>query len=500
MARFPRLSLLMLLIVTSSAASLRADVVRFKDGRELAGEIVEETEEHVRIKSDLGTIKIERSRIASIEYVRTPRQELAERRAALADDDVAALFDLGIWAEEQSLAKEARALFEEVVALAPDHTFANEKLGHVRVDGRWLPPEEVDAYLGEKAEQMAAKGYVLVDGRWQKEEDVMLARGYVRLGDQWLPRREAETRQSTADAITLLEWEARATESDHFTIFSDLDEDQLEYLHYDLEAVRGHFLGWTRPEGAERTSLDKHEIVVWLLPDAAVAQRMFTSGFIDRYYPLESSRTKFAGSTNFAFFFPRPLIVLVADGPHMGAVDDRMVAITGYLTHHLGHVLVRRFKHVGVPAGWLEAGIAAYYEGVANYHTTLSLCEFPEREGKSPWVGGWESHRDFLLNLQSSSRLADVQPWSWIMTQPIAQLDSKAIAASWSAVRYMIENRRDELVAYLRAYGNRVAEPSELHPEAWEAAFIEPLEDVEQRWEQWALAQPGDFPREELDR
>jgi len=488
------------LAVAALCGALRADVLHFKDGRELEGQIIEETGDFVRIRSDFGTLKIERDKIETIEYVQTPREQLEERRKALADDDVAGLFDLGIWAEEQSLRKEARALFEEVVALAPDHTFANEKLGRVEVEGVWMDPEEVDAFLAEKAERMRAKGYVLHEGEWREEEEVMRAQGYVRFGDAWLPRREAQTRQATADAITMLEWTPRATESDHFTIFSELEQEDLEYLHYDLEAVRRHFMAWTRPQGAERAKLDEYETVIWLVPDLATAQRMITSGFIDRYHPLESSKSKFFHSTNYAYFFPRPLIVLVTDGPHLDAVDDEGAAITGYLAHHLGHVLIRRLKHVGVPAGWVEAGLAAYYEGVTNYHTTLSLCEYPGTERDGPWVGGWESHRDFLLNLQTTRRLAEVQPWEWIMTQPIEALDSKAIGASWSIVRYMMAERRDELMAYIRTYGNREAPPAQLHAEAWQAAFAESLEDVERRWEHWALAQPADFPREELDR
>ena len=64
--------------------------------------------------------------------------------------------------EAEGRADAARAAFERVVTLDPDHKAARRALGYESIGGRWLKGDDL----------MRAKGMVRVDGRWIASEEV----------------------------------------------------------------------------------------------------------------------------------------------------------------------------------------------------------------------------------------------------------------------------------------------------------------------------------------
>src|SRR5688572_23750074 len=66
-----------------------------------------------------------------------PNSELAVREAA-AKDDVSALIKTADWAKEHGLLTEWRRLLQRVLALAPEHEAANQAVGNVKHEGRWM--------------------------------------------------------------------------------------------------------------------------------------------------------------------------------------------------------------------------------------------------------------------------------------------------------------------------------------------------------------------------
>jgi hypothetical protein len=144
-----------------------ADTVVLKSGLELHGAVtVRDTE--VLVSCDGKTRTVPRDRVREIREGTSPAEEYARRAAALAEDDAAGWYRLGLWARENRLAK-AKGAFEKVIAIDPDHRAARRELGYELVDGRWLDPQEA----------MREKGFVLAGGRWMlpAEADRLMRRG-----------------------------------------------------------------------------------------------------------------------------------------------------------------------------------------------------------------------------------------------------------------------------------------------------------------------------------
>ena len=142
-----------------------ADVVVTTDDRVLAGRVEVVTADdgtpvRLRVHTAAGPVEVPAAAVAHrvadpVELkpvFRARRDAIGEARAATA----AALVALGRWGRAAGLDLEARACFDDVVAVAPDHPEARAALGHVRHQGRWMT----------EGEAMRAKGFVLYDGRW----------------------------------------------------------------------------------------------------------------------------------------------------------------------------------------------------------------------------------------------------------------------------------------------------------------------------------------------
>lgn len=100
------------------------------------------------------------------------KKELRTKETA-AKQDPDKLCDVAAWAVEKGLAADGKRLYEAVVKLSPDHARAHAALGHVQVDGAWVPKAEAEAAQGKAlAAAMQAKGLVEVDGVWVKKEHV----------------------------------------------------------------------------------------------------------------------------------------------------------------------------------------------------------------------------------------------------------------------------------------------------------------------------------------
>lgn len=94
-------------------------------------------------------------------------------REKVAKNDPQQLFEVGKWAKQNSLAADAKRLFEKVLKLEPEHAGAHEALGMEQVDGKWIPAAEAEAARRKKwAAEYAAKGFVEVDGVWVEPDNV----------------------------------------------------------------------------------------------------------------------------------------------------------------------------------------------------------------------------------------------------------------------------------------------------------------------------------------
>jgi hypothetical protein len=133
-----------------------ADQLVLVDGQVLEG-IVTMKGEQVTIRLDVGTIGFDLKDVKEIRQGDSLIAELEKRRRQIAAGDVGGLRHLATWADAKGLTTQAVNVWEDLLVLVPDDEQARQRLGHQRVDGRWLTEDEA----------MAAKGMVRIGGVWR---------------------------------------------------------------------------------------------------------------------------------------------------------------------------------------------------------------------------------------------------------------------------------------------------------------------------------------------
>ncbi|HJO27703.1 MAG TPA: hypothetical protein QF730_10700 [Planctomycetota bacterium] len=138
------------------------------------------------------------ARVASADW-QDMGDEYEERKAA-AGKDVDKLWELYLWCEARSLAKEAKSTLWRIVRADDEHRQAHELLGHQYYDGRWFTSEKkLSKYKRVEGERRAKEeGLVKWKDEWVKPEDVeFLKRGLVKdeLGE-WVSKQDLERAQA----------------------------------------------------------------------------------------------------------------------------------------------------------------------------------------------------------------------------------------------------------------------------------------------------------------
>jgi hypothetical protein len=197
-----RLTLACLLALVPALAG--ADDVILKGGGKVSGRILSRTDKAVEVDVGAGTVTIPMTSVVRIDQKRSSLDDYYERAGTLGATDVAGWLQLGKWASSQGLGTQARTAFETVVAADPGNVEANEALGRVLLDGRWVTQDE----------SYRARGYVQFEGEWMTpaERDAILKQreAQQRAEDA---QREAERRAQEAEARAA-EAEARAREAE----------------------------------------------------------------------------------------------------------------------------------------------------------------------------------------------------------------------------------------------------------------------------------------------
>jgi hypothetical protein len=189
-----KLSLCLAAVLLPAAAS--ADEVFLKGGGQLSGRIVKRTATTIEVDVGAGTIGVPVSSVVRIEEGRSPLDEYDERAGRLAPGDADGWVALGEWAAAKGLSTQARAAYSRAVSASPSDPRANEALGNMHVDGRWVSADE----------GYRARGYVQFEGEWispAEHEAIMRERAA-----------EDQDRQRQHDESRVREAEARAEEAE----------------------------------------------------------------------------------------------------------------------------------------------------------------------------------------------------------------------------------------------------------------------------------------------
>lgn len=172
-------------------ALLFADDVYLKGGAMFSGRIVEQTDTMVTIDIGDGEVGVPMARVEKIVKQRSNLDIFDERAAGLAPNDVNGWRDLGRWATQQGLSKQAGQAYQKVLDVVPDDPEARGALGFIQYNGQWMTEE--DSYR--------ARGYVKVHGEWMTPNEAQMARA---AEDSERARQDAETRANQAEADKIL--------------------------------------------------------------------------------------------------------------------------------------------------------------------------------------------------------------------------------------------------------------------------------------------------------
>ena len=192
-----RTSLVVLLLLLPTAHAL-AHTVETTDGTVHEGKIVIDTEEKVVIVTTFGDrVVIPRDQIKAVDDKTPPLRDQLAYRAELAKDDVKKLLELHKWAKQQGFKEELVLILDRIIELEPKNARARKLLGHEKVDGVWMTPEEKEKHLKDAHEaQMRAKGLVPYEDRWvTPEEKEAFEKGLVKDGANWVTEEEYHRRR-----------------------------------------------------------------------------------------------------------------------------------------------------------------------------------------------------------------------------------------------------------------------------------------------------------------
>ncbi|MFT7465172.1 MAG: hypothetical protein ACI9EF_003536 [Pseudohongiellaceae bacterium] len=491
------------------SGSVSADIIHYKDGRTLEGVILERSSTEITVETSFGTIDVPLSKIDHIEEKLTLAQELAAQRATIADDDANSLYLLALWAKDNKLRKQHRALLDEVLTADPQHVQANSDLGRVELDGRWFDPEDLEKYLAEIETEMLAQGKIFHDGRWLPEAEVMALRGLALYNGQWLPQREVDVRLDVDELSSLVHWQTSATTGEFVTVYSDLDEDTLEFLIHDLDSAMRDFLRRSRAVDPWQGRLTKRHIPIYMPSEQEQARAMLENGFLaKRYSLLADSAEKWTNRQIFGMNWPQAFLVLVNDG-RLEINGDADEARRGYLSHLMGALFIDRYKGTRSCPDWALLGLQTFYEGATNYHSTLTLSsEKVDAEGEpiALWYRGWETFVDWRDNLRDPGIWSTLPTMRQLMTSPKERLDSRDIGMCWSLVSFLLDQHETEFFDYLKAFDSdplriiKAADMIDEHDRAYAATFAPDQDELEAQWQNWAMARPQRFPVDILDR
>ena len=127
-----------ILIIALAAVPVLADEVYLRGGGQITGQIIEQTDDSVTVDIGGGTISAKMSTVVNIEKSTSPLQEYRARAAKIPAGDAETWRKLARWAKGHALSSQAREAYREVVAILPDDQEANNALGRVQLDGKWV--------------------------------------------------------------------------------------------------------------------------------------------------------------------------------------------------------------------------------------------------------------------------------------------------------------------------------------------------------------------------
>jgi hypothetical protein len=481
-------TLLALALALAAPIVALGDVVHLKSGQKLEGKILSQRADAIVIQTKFGEMTIERAKIERIETLRLPAEEL-ESRVTSAGNDAGKLWEAAEFARDNKMEARFKELAAKVAKLDATHREANAVLGRVEFEGRFFTPEELEEHKAQIAERMRAQGKELYEGRWVDKAYVMQQKGYLEFEGEWLRPAEIYVKQHAVLGPELLGVTLPTTESAHVSLRSALDPAENAELLEMLEDAHAHFVSIFEPTAVETKIMEYFPTAVYVLPSVdLVAKFVEPGGYMERIYnPPKGIAGRYASGESFEIFFPRPLIVC-SEGRHLATGGSRLTSLRGFLSLYYGNMLIRRFKRGGSVPGWIETGMAHFYEARQNEYSTLSIIEFTDFEHVQKWAVGLTNFKEWYGMMAKPEFRAKLPSFESLIDKPAEELDSLDLVKAYFLVRWLMEEDPKTFVAFARRAHQQDSATRIVTPERdalAETFQISPAE-IDERFAAWA--------------
>lgn len=492
----------LLAAVASAPAAARAHEVETLDGTVHEGKIVVEDDEVVIIVTTFhGRVSIPRADVKRVDRLTPPLRDQLANRAEHAKDSVEELLKLHKWAKDKGFAAELVQILERILALDPGHARAHRLLGHEKVDGVWMTPEEKEAHLRVLEEQaMRAQGLVPYQGRWvTPEEKDALERGLVRDGDEWVTEEEYHLRRGEQRVdgawIRIGEAEGKAwleelqkgrTQVQYrwgpgVDLYTDTEEDVTAEVQKGVEAVFRGFRALLKPAPAEYPEgVDGRVRVHVFAKQPAYARFALWFDGQEKCEELIAGWAR-AAQRQHAFWWVQPLGVV---GAYRFPNTTRTV--TSNAAHNMAFILLTRYRfNYRFPAPWLLEGFAYHLEMEAyGYSDTFNLHRAGTVAAQGGGVTAWADSARWRTALKELVAQGQDPPLKRIALMSTEQLGYPELVKSWSVVEFLVRRDRVKFKAFLDAGKDRERTQEEALTEALGWTWRE----LDQAWRDYVTA------------
>lgn len=507
-------------LVVFASSFVDADIIHLKNGGKIEGTVEGESDGVLTVKTRFGRQKIPRANVERIEKAANTIDVYKQKRKALDETDAEAVFALATWCRENSLSKQARALFEKTVEVDPKHARAHKALGHVRHEGEWMRPEERDAALERAADaEKRAQGLVLYEGewvakevrdakeqglvqfegRWVSPEELRVLRGLVQDEEgNWVHRDALAARAEAERLEKELGVRLRLHDTEHFLVRSALDKKHIQALGEALE--KGHRVFHTT-FGIQK-DLFKHR----LLPVIEVKERRKFQDFLEIFAKDHEMSEAWLGVAQQAigtYHFDPPLIA-----EYLGSRAEQNL-VNGAV-NKLGRILANLFYYnFNYLPAWFEEGMAVWLEVEVCGNCTTYYLGAPGSSARSryskpkPDVSkrfdpnkGWILHGEWILMLRDAVEAEEDTPIHRLLYMEATEFGSLDIAKCWSFIDYWVREDPKSFVKFIRLirekmprYNSAITprQASEIQEKAFKEAFGRRLIELEDEWKSEAL-------------
>jgi len=460
-----KLVVVLVLALGFAAATLTADEVHLKAGAVIHGKIVEASDKQVRVKTRFGVQSFARRDVARIVYGATPAEEFAKRLKAVNRRDARALVTLARWAKTRGLRKQAKKVWVLVLEVDTNRREAHEALGHVKFKGRWMTPKEAERaraaaeiadrlarglveYKGKwvTREEMEARerGWIKVGDRWLPPEEANRARGMVRVNGEWLKKEEADAQRRASELGSAAGVKFQVAATPRVRVYSEFSAKHARQIADAAEkalAVVREKIGYGHP--------------VWKAETPAEFVLLRTPGSFMRLTDLVAKKT--GQPDGWAEFTKRRTSFYTILPPmsvqHLGG--RRQGDMVFCAAHHAGHIALNgMFPGYTYLPVWLDEGFGAWME-VAVMGDSLTACATTGYGVGAVRKDKWSTSSTWKENLKQAIAVGSVTPVSRLLVKPLNKLGWRDIAKAWSVIDWWITTDPDKFRAFVRAVRKR---------------------------------------------